>query len=184
MLKRYLLSSLFVIFSTIATVNAETFETQSPIYTDGLGRMHFMGKGGYSSVRPMQMGGTYSDVVNDAVDKYSKPQSEASKNVEKMKKEAQEDFEFTKNEIKKEQSSVKEETKNVETDITKVIKENSQLQKPAFKSSYTSTKEPLDASYHKGYNTNIPARVNDSKTIYTDDLGRLHFFGKANLIKE
>lgn len=184
MFKKYLLGSILVIFSTITLVNAETFETQSPIYTDGLGRMHFMGKGGYSSVRPMQMGGAYSDAVNDAVDKYSKPQSEASKNVEKMKQEAKEDFEFTKNEIKKEQNLIKEEAKNVETDITKVIKENPQAQKPAFKSSYTSTKEPLDASYHRGYSTNIPARVNDSKTMYTDDLGRLHFFGKANLIKE
>lgn len=26
--------------------------------------------------------------------------------------------------------------------------------------------------------------VNESKTIYTDDLGRLHFFGKGNIIKE
>jgi hypothetical protein len=26
--------------------------------------------------------------------------------------------------------------------------------------------------------------VNESKTIYTDDLGRLHFFGKANQFKD
>ena len=48
-----------------------------------------------------------------------------------------------------------------------------------------SKKEGLDPSYHKGYSTNIPsAGVNDSKTIYTDDLGRLHFFGKGNVVKD
>lgn len=171
MLKKYLLCSILLISTAIAT-KAETFETQSPIYTDDLGRMHFMGKGGYSNVRPMQMGEAYSNAVNDAVDKYSKPESEASKNIEKMKEEANKDFEFSKEKVK------------TETDITKVIQESTVEKKPVLKSTYTSTKEPLDATYHKGYSTNIPSGVNDSKTIYTDDLGRLHFFGKANQIKE
>ena len=32
--------------------------------------------------------------------------------------------------------------------------------------------------------TGHDAGVNDTKSIYTDDLGRLHFFGKANRFKE
>ena len=43
----------------------------------------------------------------------------------------------------------------------------------------------LDASAQFGQGmTNLNSGVNDSKTIYTDDLGRLHFFGRANQIKE
>lgn len=182
MLKKYfILLGLIISFNSV--VFAEIFETQSPIYTDGMGRMHFMGKGGYSSVRSMQMGETYSNAVNDAVNQYTKPQSEASKRVEEIKKQSQEDFEFSKNEIKKEINEIKQ-YKNDEPDITKVIKESPNNKASSYKSSYTSTKEPLDATYHKGYSTNIPSGVNNSKTIYTDDLGRIHFFGKANQIKE
>ena len=51
----------------------------------------------------------------------------------------------------------------------------------------------MDASSPYGYgNTNLPDRkvrdaesgVNGSKTMYTDDIGRLHFFGKGNIIRE
>ena len=43
----------------------------------------------------------------------------------------------------------------------------------------------MDASAPFGYGmTNINSGVNESKTIYTDDLGRLHFFGRANQIRE
>ena len=75
---------------------------------------------------------------------------------------------------------------NGEKKVTDVIRESS-LTKPAasFKSSFTTTKDKMDASGAYGFSgTNIPSGVNDSKTIYTDDLGRLHFFGKANQIKE
>ena len=46
------------------------------IYTDDLGRMHFLGRGGYSSVRKIQMDEAQAGVVNDAVNKYSAPQAE------------------------------------------------------------------------------------------------------------
>ena len=149
------LAILSAIILTTATVSAEVIQTQSPIYKDDIGRMHFMGKGGYSSIRPMQMGEAYSGAVNEAVDKYSNAKSEL---------EAQ--------------------AKQAETDITNVIKEKPVVPASSFKSSYSAQKAPLDASRHQGYNTNIPAGVNDSKTIYTDELGRLHFFGKGNIIKE
>lgn len=77
-------------------------------------------------------------------------------------------------------------TASSEKKITDVIKEP-ELRTPAasFKSSFSANKEPKDASSLYGFGaTNIPSGVNDSKTIYTDDLGRLHFFGKANQIRE
>ena len=195
MSKKYFisLSIITAILLGITSVSAETFETQSPIYTDDIGRMHFLGKGGYSSVRPMQMGEAYSNAVNEAVNKHQAVESEASRRVNEMKKQAQEDFndvekeayEFKK-QTEEQVKNVKQEVKNVETDITNVIKERPATSTgSSFKSSYTSKKEGLDPSYHKGYSTNIPsAGVNNSKTIYTDDLGRLHFFGKANQIRE
>lgn len=70
-----------------------------------------------------------------------------------------------------------------EMDIMDVIKEKPVVPAGSHKSSYSSEKGKMDASYFGG--TNIPERgVNDSKTIYKDDLGRLHFFGKGNIIKE
>ena len=41
------------------------------------------------------------------------------------------------------------------------------------------------ASFGQGATNLSPnSGVNNSKTIYTDDLGRLHFFGKNNIIRE
>lgn len=185
------LAILSAIILTTATVSAEVIQTQSPIYKDDIGRMHFMGKGGYSSIRPMQMGEAYSGAVNEAVDKYSNAKSEleaqakqakedaqkaaadAEKRAEQIQREVEDGFEFTTSKAKQ-----------AETDITNVIKEKPVVPASSFKSSYSAQKAPLDASRHQGYNTNIPAGVNDSKTIYTDELGRLHFFGKGNIIKE
>ena len=50
----------------------------------------------------------------------------------------------------------------------------------------TTEQRRMDASAPYGYGmTDIrPAGVNESKTIYTDDIGRLHFFGKANQFKD
>lgn len=185
------LAILSAIILTTATVSAEVIQTQSPIYKDDIGRMHFMGKGGYSSIRPMQMGEACSGAVNEAVDKYSNAKSEleaqakqakedaqkavadAEKRAEQIQREVEDGFEFTTSKAKQ-----------AETDITNVIKEKPVVPASSFKSSYSAQKAPLDASRHQGYNTNIPAGVNDSKTIYTDELGRLHFFGKGNIIKE
>ena len=159
MLKKYLLCSILLISTAIAT-QAETFETQSPIYTDDLGRMHFMGKGGYSGVRQMQMGEMQAGAVNDAVEKLSKDTNEVSKQVE-------------------------ETIKKTETDITNVIKEKPVVPAAAHKSTFSYQKGGMDPSNPYGFaGTTIPAGVNDSKTIYTDGLGRLHFFGKGNQIKD
>ena len=79
LLKKYFLTLCFVFAFTAINVNAETIETQSPIYKDDIGRMHFLGKGGYSSVRPMQMGEAYSSAVNDATIKYTNVKNDAKK---------------------------------------------------------------------------------------------------------
>ena len=74
---------------------------------------------------------------------------------------------------------------NGEKNVTDVVKRSSlETPAPSFKSSFSNTEERTDASGRYGFDAYNPSGVNDSKTIYTDDLGRLHFFGKANLIKE
>ncbi len=75
---------------------------------------------------------------------------------------------------------------DAEMDIMDVIKEKPVVPAGSHKSSFSSEKGKMDATNFGGFGgTNIPDRgVNESKTIYTDDLGRLHFFGKGNLIKE
>ena len=82
---------------------------------------------------------------------------------------------------------VKETMSEVETDITKVIKERENVPVSSkTKASFTAEDRKMDASASFGNGaTFLPSSgVNESKTIYTDDIGRLHFFGKGNLIKE
>lgn len=130
--------------------NAAFADVQSPIYTDDIGRSHFLGRGGYNEMRSMQMNEAQAGAVDAAVMNLS-------------------------NQEKKQEAK----------DITDVIKEKPLVPAASHKSSFSSEKGKMDASRFYGYGgTNIPAGVNESKTIYTDELGRLHFFGKANQIKE
>ena len=150
----------FLAISLVTLMTMTTAMADNTIYTDDLGRMHFMGKGGYSGVRQLQMGEMQAGAVNDAIEKHS------------VKTE----------EIKKE---ITETVEKAETDITSVIKEKPSTTPAAYKSTYSYQKGGMDASNPYGYaGTSIPASVNDSKTIYTDGLGRLHFFGKGNIIKD
>ena len=159
MSKRYLFALFAIVISTTATMA----EIQSPIYTDDIGRSHFLGRGGYSSVRQLQMGEAQAGFVNDAVDKYSNIKTETAKKAEDVKKEVE----------------------TTETDITKVIKEKQEVPVAGQKATFSSEKRQMDPSAPYGYgNTYIPSGVNESKTLYTDELGRLHFFGKANKITE
>ncbi len=81
--------------------------------------------------------------------------------------------------------AVNELSKEPEMDIMDVIKEKPVVSAGSHKSTYSFEKGKMDASSFNGQGgTNIPSGVNDSKTIYRDDLGRLHFFGKGNIIKE
>lgn len=150
-------------------VNGVFAEIQSPIYTDEIGRSHFLGRGGYSTVRQINMQGMEANAVNDAINCHSNKMTKEVENVE--------------NEIVKD---IEEAKKGLETDITSVLKENTTVPVSSKgKATFTPEKRKLDASAPFGHGmTNLNSGVNESKTIYTDDLGRLHFFGRANQIKE
>ena len=176
--------TLGLMFSTTIS-SAEVFQTQSPIYTDEIGRSHFLGRGGYSSVRQIQMGEAQNAAVNEiqyktkqeAMDKINEVNSTIQKAEDQAEKTVEDMKSFTSNEASKYQ--------NADIDITSVIKEKPVIPASSHKSSFSYEKGKMDASLHGGYGgTAIPSGVNDSKTMYRDDLGRLHFFGKGNIIKE
>lgn len=75
---------------------------------------------------------------------------------------------------------------DAEMDIMDVIKEKPVVPAGSHKSSYSAEKGKMDATNFGGFGgTNIPeSGVNESKTIYKDDLGRLHFFGKGNIKRD
>ncbi len=153
--------------SLIFFSNTVQAEVQSPIYTDGIGRSHFLGKGGYSTMRQINMQGMEASAVNDAVNVHS-----GTKKVVEQEKEALE-------------QKANETTQTVETNIVDVLKEKPTVPVSSHKTTFTSEKRKMDASAPFGYGmTNINSGVNESKTIYTDEIGRLHFFGRANQIKE
>ena len=78
-----------------------------------------------------------------------------------------------------------EATKDAEMNIMDVIQEKPVVPAGSHKSTYSYEKGKMDASQFNGIGgTNIPSGVNQSKTIYRDDIGRLHCFGKGNIIKE
>ena len=160
MSKRYLviLVAATIISTGVAFAETTIQQIQSPIYTDDIGRSHFLGRGGYSSVRHIDMGAAQADAIN-----------EVSRDMQKVQKE------------------VKETVNQVETDITNVIKERTDIPVSSkTRASFTAEDRKMDASASFGNGaTFLPSSgVNESKTIYTDDIGRLHFFGKGNLIKE
>ena len=160
MTKRYLILLAMALFVASGSAMADTIiqQTQSPIYTDDIGRAHFLGRGGYSTVRSLQMGEAHAAAVNEVA-----------------------------NETKKIEKKVEEKENNIsETDITKVIKEKENVPVSSrTKATFSSQERTMDPSASFGHGaTYIPSGVNESKTMYTDDLGRLHFFGKGNIIKE
>ena len=162
--KTCLLSLAIAMTISVNSVFADTViqQIQSPIYTDDIGRSHFLGKGGYSSVRKLDMGAAYNGAIN-----------EAANDIRKTEKEVRENLDSVKN--------------SVETDITTVIKERTDVPVSAkTKASFTSEERKMDPSASFGHGgTYLPSSgVNKSKTMYTDEIGRLHFFGKGNLIKE
>ena len=149
--------SLGIIASFILSSSIALADVQSPIYTDDIGRSHFLGRGGYSNIRHTQIEEAQTNIINKSANEISKSQQEIQNAVNKTEK-----------------------------DITDVINEKSVVP-TASKNKITVTTEQrkLDASAPFGQGmTNIPAGVNKSKTMYTDDLGRLHFFGKGNIIKD
>lgn len=157
MSKKYFVTS-GIIATFILTTGMAIANVQSPIYTDDIGRAHFLGRGGYSTIRQVQMDGAQAEIVNKTVDELSKQQKEVSDNI-----------------------------RTTERKISDVIKEKEEVPTSArTKATFTGEGRKMDASAPYGYGmTDIrPAGVNESKTIYTDDIGRLHFFGRANQFKD
>ena len=160
MTKKSFILLAFTLLISANLVSAETTiqQIQSPIYTDDIGRAHFLGKGGYSSVRHLDMGAAQADAIN-----------EVSKDMQKASDE------------------IKKTVDAVETDITKVIKEKNEVPVAnKAKASFSTEDRQMDpsATFGRGATYLPSSGVNNSKTIYTDDIGRLHFFGKGNLIKD
>ena len=160
MTKKSFILLAFTLLISANLVSAETTiqQIQSPIYTDDIGRAHFLGKGGYSSVRHIDMGAAQADAIN-----------EVSKDMQKASDE------------------IKKTVDAVETDITKVIKEKNEVPVAnKAKASFSTEDRQMDpsATFGRGATYLPSSGVNNSKTIYTDDIGRLHFFGKGNLIKD
>ena len=156
--KTLIILMMLIASSSVVFADTTIQQIQSPIYTDDIGRSHFLGRGGYSSMRHIDMGAAQADAIN-----------EVSKDMQRV------------------QNEIKQTTNEVETDITNVIKEKTDVPVSSkTKASFTTEDRKMDASASFGRGaTYLPSSgVNESKTIYTDDLGRLHFFGKGNLIKE
>ncbi|MCQ2743263.1 MAG: hypothetical protein MJ230_00505 [bacterium] len=69
---------------------------------------------------------------------------------------------------------------NFEKNVSNVYNGHDEAPNAGYKTTYTYIEK--DMSDYNPY-TGADAGVNDSKSIYTDDLGRLHFFGKGSLVK-
>ena len=86
MLKKSLILLAVSFFATTGISFADTTipQIQSPIYTDNLGRSHFLGKGGYSGVRSLDMGGAYASAVNEVANEIKSTEKEVRDNLDKQ----------------------------------------------------------------------------------------------------
>lgn len=140
------------------------------IYTDDLGRMHFLGRGGYSSVRKIQMDEAQAGVVNDAVNKYSAPEENVFRPLDAE----------SSNEVP---ASVQKESIPPADDdaapaLRDVIKEKPTVNNAKHKSSFTFKKGTMDASNPYSYgSTNIPDKTRYEKDKEDFEAQKARFFG-------
>lgn len=64
--------------------------------------------------------------------------------------------------------------------VSDVARDHDEAPNAGYKTTYTYIEK--DMSDYNPY-TGADSGVNDTKSIYTDDLGRLHFFGKGSLFR-
>lgn len=156
---------LFISLGFLAAFCASTIcaMAHSTIYVDEIGRLHFLGKDPGSKANYTQQ-----------LENFNNPQQKDLTNI-----------------IYKNQQTQEKSVKNIENTVGETgrkieeTKVNSVEHTNKSKGSFTYNKGSMDASNPYSFgNTNIERGVNSSKTIYTDDLGRKHFFNKANQIKE
>ena len=136
----------------ISTTAAMAYST---VYTDEIGRHHFLGKDPGSKAAQSQ----YADLNNSKTKEFN---SVNFKDQELNK-------EYTPSDKFKKSLFNKNEETNANTDNTKPIAEKSAPAKYDYKD-----KTPFSFDRTR-YDR---SGVNDSKTIYTDDIGRTHFFTK------
>lgn len=128
----------------------------STIYVDEIGRLHFLGKDPGSKANYAQEIGNFDN-----------PEQKELTNI----------IYKNPNQTTKEEQPVNNEL-NRKNDTDNSAKGNKS------KSTYTYKKGSIDPSNPYSYgNTNIDAGVNESKSIYTDEIGRQHFLGKDNIKK-
>jgi hypothetical protein len=78
-MKKYSMFLVAIIISTTVSF------ADSTIYTDDIGRMHFMGKGGYSGVRNLQMQEMQAGAVNQAAQEISNTQREVQRQIRRSR---------------------------------------------------------------------------------------------------
>ena len=177
----------FVILGLLAIISGSVSAVfaEDVIYTDELGRMHFLGRGGYSSVRKIQMDEVQAGVVNDAVNKYSVPEKPVFKPLDEDSNEVP--------------ASVQQDTvqpQNIESDampqpqaqpaaaekstpeLRDVIEEKPTVNKTKHKSSFTFKKGTMDASNPYNYgSTNIPDKTRYEKDKADFEAQKARYFG-------
>lgn len=157
---------LFVTLSLIGLTSAFMAQAMAEptIYTDGIGRLHFLGKDPGSAKR--------LDAAE--ANKFANPaQMEFTNTIYKGTQTAESETVTT--------QTVSNDSDAADKAETKVSTKRENKSKGAF----TFNKGAMDASDPYTYgNTNISTPAVENKTnnkkIYTDELGREHFFGKTN----
>lgn len=174
----------------VASCSMSAVFAADAIYTDDLGRMHFLGRGGYSSVRKIQMDEAQAGVVNDAVNKYSAPSeesvfkpldSESSKEVPAAIQQKEEAVPPADAQI---QPPVKEEATAAPA-LRDAIQEKQTVNKAKHKSSFTFKKGTMDASNPYSYgSTNIPDKTRYEKDKEDFEAQKARFFGEPGMYRE
>ena len=70
--------------------------------------------------------------------------------------------------------------KNTEKNVSNIVRDHDEAPNAGYKTNFKYIEKDM-SDYNP--NTGVGSNVNDSKSIYTDGLGRLHFFGKGNKFK-
>lgn len=152
-MKRFLLLS-FLLIGFVATTGIVM--AHSTIYVDEIGRLHFLGKDPGSKANYAQEIGNFDN-----------PSQKDLTNI-----------------IYKNPEQTTKDEQPVNNEVNKKNNTDNSIKESKAKSTYTYKKGSIDPSNPYSYgNTNIDAGVNETKSIYTDEIGRQHFLGKDNVKK-
>ncbi len=178
----------FIIFGLVAMMSCSISSVfaEDVIYTDDLGRMHFLGRGGYSSVRKIQMDEAQAGVVNDAVNKYSAPEEESvfkpldSDSSGEVPAAVQQ-----KEPVSPADAQVQPPATEEASALRDVIKEKQTVNKSSHKSSFTFKKGTMDASNPYSYgSTNIPDKTRYEKDKEDFETQKARFFGEQGIYQK